>query len=404
DLDGFCNQGSGSAKVAGAIKSETNDNIKGVTVTLSGEANKTVTTAADGVYNFSVDKGMDVTITPSKDDNPLAGISTFDLVKISKHILRVELLDSPYKMIAADVNNSKTISALDLVELRKLILFVNNDFSNNSSWRFVKKDYVFPQVSNPWAAEFPEVASVNNVAADQLAADFVAIKIGDVTGEAYRNAATGVENRSAGEFVLNVADQNVVAGREYTVTFNAAEVANIEGYQFSMNLKGLELVEVVEGVATAENFGLALVDEGVITTSWNGTADSEELFSLVFKATANGKLSEMVQVTSQLTAAEAYNANEEVLNVALRFNGQEVANGFELFQNVPNPFNGKTVIGFNLPENGSATLRVYDVAGKVLKVVRGDYAKGYNQVELESSQLPATGVLYYTLETNMGTA
>jgi hypothetical protein len=32
-------------------------------------------------------------------------------------------------------------------------------------------------------------------------------------------------------------------------------------------------------------------------------------------------------------------------------------------------------------------------------LIRGDFAKGYNQITLNSSELPAVGVLYYTLET-----
>ncbi|WP_236972050.1 T9SS type A sorting domain-containing protein, partial [Membranihabitans marinus] len=61
-------------------------------------------------------------------------------------------------------------------------------------------------------------------------------------------------------------------------------------------------------------------------------------------------------------------------------------------------------IGFNLPEASDATLSVYDVTGKVLKVVEGAYGKGYNEVKLNSSDLNATGVLYYQLDTKTYTA
>mgnify|MGYP000727113042 CR=1 FL=1 len=62
-----------------------------------------------------------------------------DLVLISKHILNVERLDSPYKMIAADVNNSQTITTLDLIQLRKLILGKIDKLPESSSWRFFDK-------------------------------------------------------------------------------------------------------------------------------------------------------------------------------------------------------------------------------------------------------------------------
>jgi len=39
-----------------------------------------------------------------------------------------------------------------------------------------------------------------------------------------------------------------------------------------------------------------------------------------------------------------------------------------------------------------------------LKVVRGDFAKGANQISINSKDLPASGVLYYTLTAGEYTA
>jgi len=108
-------------------------------------------------------------------------------------------------------------------------------------------------------------------------------------------------------------------------------------------------------------------------------------------------LSEIVSVSSDVTTAEAYNTAGELLDVNLEFT-TAVAAGFELTQNTPNPFKAETVIGFNLPVAGNATLTVMDAQGKVLKSISADYAKGANQVTLKSNELGATGVLYYQLE------
>ena len=70
-------------------------------------------------------------------------MSTFDLVLISKHILGINTFDSPYKHIAADVNQSGSITAFDLVQLRQLILNITTEFSNNDSWRFVDANHTF---------------------------------------------------------------------------------------------------------------------------------------------------------------------------------------------------------------------------------------------------------------------
>ncbi|MBK6901818.1 MAG: T9SS type A sorting domain-containing protein [Saprospirales bacterium] len=122
----------------------------------------------------------------------------------------------------------------------------------------------------------------------------------------------------------------------------------------------------------------------------------------MFKARENTTLSKELSVSSRYTKAEAYNANGELLNVQLAF-GNELAAGFELYQNVPNPFTGETRIGFRLPESSTATLTVLDASGKVLKVLKGEYARGYNEMNL-SDFAGVSGVLYYQLDTPTHTA
>ncbi|MCB9289979.1 MAG: T9SS type A sorting domain-containing protein [Lewinellaceae bacterium] len=396
---------------AGAIATEEALAVENVEVTLSGQASQSMTTAADGEYEFAgLQEGYDYTITPQLNANYLNGVSTFDLVLISKHILGVQPLGSPYKMIAADVNNSRSITTLDLIQLRKLILSIDTEFENNTSWRFVEEAYVFPNIANPWFEEFPEVVNINNLPGTGISgADFVAVKIGDVNGDAQANALAGIEGRTmAGTFALNVADAEVKAGNEYTVEFTAADIASIDGYQATLTFdnSALELVDIINGVATEENFGLAYVNEGLITTSWNGKATAgEALFSLVFRATADAQLSELLNVSSRITKAEAYKTNGDYMDVAVTFSGKEVASaGFELYQNTPNPFKGETLIGFNLPADDSVTLTISDVTGRVLRLVRLDGVKGYNNVVVNSNDLPAAGVLYYTVETAEYTA
>jgi hypothetical protein len=86
--------------------------------------------------------------------------------------------------------------------------------------------------------------------------------------------------------------------------------------------------------------------------------------------------------------------------VKFRFNVDLIVGGaFELYQNEPNPFRDVTIIGFNLPEASRATLKVYDVTGKVVKVVRGDFAKGYNSINLDRTDIQGNGMLYYQLDT-----
>ncbi|NJK83829.1 MAG: hypothetical protein HC912_08475 [Saprospiraceae bacterium] len=144
-----------------------------------GDALATTQTSATGTYGvYNLETGYDYSLTPYKDDDHLNGISTFDLVLISKHILNVQPLDSPYKIIAADINNSGSITTMDMVLLRRLILTIDQALTNNTSWRFIPADYVFQNPVNPFAENFPEVMNINDLEADKLDLNFVAIKGG----------------------------------------------------------------------------------------------------------------------------------------------------------------------------------------------------------------------------------
>jgi len=308
-------------------------------------------------------------------------------------------------MIAADANKSNSVTTFDLVQLRKLILFIDTEFPNNTSWRFVDKDYVFPNPSNPWTAVFPEVISINNITANQLATDFVAIKIGDVNGSAQPNLLGSADDRNTtGTLVFAIDDTRLTAGQEYTVDFKAQDF-DVLGYQFTLNFDrtSLEFVQVNPSVAGTENFGLSLLDKGAITTSWNDNdtrlSNGEVVFSLTFRAKTDVELSDVLSVNSRYTKAEAYQRNGELLDVQLTFNGATVNSGFELYQNTPNPFSTSTVVGFNLPEAVNATLTITDVSGRVVKVVEGEFAKGYNEIKLERRELPVSGILTYQLNT-----
>ncbi len=76
----------------------------------------------------------------------------------------------------------------------------------------------------------------------------------------------------------------------------------------------------------------------------------------------------------------------------------------QLFQNQPNPFSDETSISFYLPQGGKAALSIYDVSGKLLKEINGEYSKGLNVESINRSDLQGAGMLYYKLSTATETA
>jgi hypothetical protein len=82
-------------------------------------------------------------------------------------------------------------------------------------------------------------------------------------------------------------------------------------------------------------------------------------------------------------------------------NSSEVPVVFSLSQNFPNPFNPSTTIRFSLPENGTATLRLFDLTGRELAVLINSkyYPAGIYSYYLNSNLYPmASGVYFYKLD------
>jgi hypothetical protein len=211
--------------------------------------------------------------------------------------------------------------------------------------------------------------------------------------------------------IISTDEQQFQKGENYTIVFKAKDLAKIQGYQFTLSIDpGLATIEGIDytGVMKPDNFGI-FTKNGMITTSFvraplagalAGSSEGETiLFTLKLKAESNTALSRALILNSRLTNLEAYNQSDEVMGVQLAFGAGAAAERAALLQNVPNPFFEETAVNFYLTQAAKAVLTIRDVKGALIYRVEGNYPKGNNQLILKQEQLKASGVLYYTLET-----
>lgn len=90
--------------------------------------------------NIAALQNTTYTVSASKTGVALEGISTYDLVLISRYILGLETL-VPWKVLAADINCSGTVTTFDIVTGRKLILGIDTNLPCNK-WRFVAEPVI----------------------------------------------------------------------------------------------------------------------------------------------------------------------------------------------------------------------------------------------------------------------
>jgi hypothetical protein len=394
------NRNTGATAITGELRTNAGDRIEDARVYITHE--ESMMTKVDGNYAFNnLVEGANYHITPIKDGDDLNGVSTLDLILIQQHILGVSTLTDPYLMIGGDVNNDEKISALDLIELRKLILGVYDELPNNQSWRFVSmRDPM--DTANPW----PFVESVLITAYDNKPYhnDFIGVKIGDVSGNAIANSTIASKGRSERITNLQIADREVKKGENIQVAIRLDPKSEISGIQFTLELNKVRFRDLIESGKGFSNENLAEIDDQTLTASWH-KADgvfgfNEPLLQLSFESLEDGKLSEMLKLSSRVTEALAYDSRFEKLALGIEFIEQELNHTpiFLVSQNEPNPFTDKTTIDFELPNRSLVELKIYTLNGVLLKKIVGEYPSGKNKMIISSSDIAIGGVLYYQLK------
>ena len=163
-----------SLTLSGMVKDRFDEPVGSMTIDLLDATGAVIATAnvdCDGVYAFTdLEAGVDYSLRPDKPGAWLNGVSTYDLVQTSKHLLGLEVFTDPYQIAAVDLDDSGSVSVLDIVLGRALVLAMIELLPGNS-WLFFAEGDTVP------ALEFPIVLS-----SDLPDYDLIAIKRGDTNG------------------------------------------------------------------------------------------------------------------------------------------------------------------------------------------------------------------------------
>ena len=307
--------------------------VQNVTMSLTGDTNLSVVTLADGSYGLiNIPVGGTYCVTPSKtDDSPTAnGVDVLDLIAVARHITGGPSLDSPYKLLAADVNADESINVMDLLAIQKLIVEPASGLPAGL-WRFVPTDYTFPNPQAPWDA--PTNRWYTNLVADVTAGDFVAIKLGDVDNswtapsgaggsQARREKVPAKSAQGPSASVMNAVPEVVFAasrqsaqpGQTVAARVTVSGFSQVSGAQFTLAWDPAVLRYVGTGTYGARGlsgacFGTTLTESGKLTFAWYDPeaggvtlADGTVLFTVSFEVIGKAGSVSGVALTGSPTA------------------------------------------------------------------------------------------------------
>lgn len=329
----------------------------------------------EGSYNLSEVASLQnrsYTLKPHKSGNAL-GLTTFDLVLISKHILGIEPFLCPWQLVAADVNCSGSITTFDIVTARQVILGIRDSLPCGS-WRFM-----------------PDSATLSNGAC----MDFVGVSMGDVNAGMCEDGLVGEHaDERAPMQELYFQDQFLQPGETAKVELFLGENAQLDGFQFSLDFAQNNLIIKELYSNSLQNFDAESyhLNEHGLSVSWiqpNGQmlAANAPLLTLELLAPQGGRLSELLRWSADL-APEAYDSKGAIR--PLQLTALPAASSFLV---VPNPAKERFTLLVQAAQTGDYWVQIIDVRGQTVLAKSFAVVKGSNRLDIE---MPAqTAGLYF---------
>jgi hypothetical protein len=312
-------------------------------------------------YEFVLKPRLNTTISK--------GLSTLDIVMIQRHIIGTKPFDNSYAFIAADINQSKTLNSVDLVELRKVVLGTRTNFPNNTpSWVFIDKKEDFPL--GPFGQKYADTLFARSPSLDN---DFIAVKMGDIN-LSYEHDLTkeNTETRNAHDFFTG----NVqLSGSSGEVHISAGTDMLIDGFEWFIEIpkhKANHKILVKKQI----NIPALFLDYAVLSSRAEADVvkiiaytnqpllieEGTSLFSMHIPVTEEENIQKWV-----LTHGEWYE-DEKPKPLGFRWKNEEnIIYKAPVFRLVANPVTSVVQLAYSdLPED-EMSIHLYDVNGRLIE-------------------------------------
>jgi len=321
---------------------------------------------ANGSYDLSAIPALQnapYTITAAKDGNPLDGLTTYDLVLISKHILSIEPFQCPWQLIAADINCSGNITSFDIVTARKVILGIT-DTLPCGVYRFMPDS----------------VLSANG-----NCSPLVGVKIGDVNNQDNCDGLLGTADERAAPQKLCLQDRLLQPGETARIPLFLSEDTELEGLQFDLAFESnlLKINKVYTKSLTgfdAESYHLS---DNSLRLAWVRPQGQHHpagspLLHLEISAPQGGKLSELLRFSETTLRPERYSS------AGIRSLQLDFLPALNTFSIAPNPTAGRFTLCAEAGQGTDLLVQLLDVQGKIVLEKTFPMPDGTNCLDIET--------------------
>jgi hypothetical protein len=395
------------------------------------ESNNIALGSTDSFGKF--DTGQDclsegtVKLAIEKNDLPVCGVSTFDIIMVSKHILGVEPFTAPWQYIAADVNETGTITTLDQIGIRKLVLAIDSTFSSSKPWKFMPQGFdLVPNTTgeNPFvtANDWGTVSTVFDCAEYDLSEGqpaVEAIKIGDLnrdcvlcgsTPDVSGGTTVKVANATTAQDLLN---GKIAGALEVPV---GASISELMGFQGALRYDTAKLS--FDGIRAKDlpyvDTSIIAHSPGVLRLSWydesvggESLSAGDRLFELSFSLLSGSFSAGDIWLDTSLMKAEAYlgRSTTTTRHLVLEAPGSGLMQAPGTGGSTaawqarvhPNPSSGTFELRVNTATAQAGRIVVVDGTGRALYEREAALPKGQSSFTIEAAERWPKGLYFLQL-------
>lgn len=356
----------------------------------------------NGKYLFKqLNPGTTYTFSAEKTDAFVTGLSIIDIILIKKHILEIQLLLTPYEIIAADVNGDLTLSVQDIVLIRNLILGMIPHFGKTPVWQFIPKSYVFKNPKKPLLENYPISYTIPNINTDKSGIDFIGIKTGDVSLDWLDKAgARQPESREARAIAFVLEDQMLEAGQEYIVPIRSRQFKDIHGFQLAWRINPNVTIHKISS-STLPDFNSQNyhVNEHELRLLWypqnnregQTIQDQDTLLLVYIKVQKALRVKELFVLHESIIPAEVSQGKNKVYGVQMEYTSppinRSIGSTLEL-EIYPNPFHVHFTIRLEMPRKDQLQVRVHDIQGRLIWQDQHMREAGLQEIRINAESWP----------------
>ena len=118
----------------------------------------------------------------SSDTPANRGVTVRDILLLRRHLQQIQLLDSPWQLLAANVDRQSGIDQNDLALVRRLVLGLAERYvPDQPLFDLVPASIEFPDETKPW--DSIRYLQLSNPTKDLAGQDFIGVKLGDLDGD-----------------------------------------------------------------------------------------------------------------------------------------------------------------------------------------------------------------------------